>query len=109
MVNLIGIKTVGLTQVISTSVLIGLLVFLTLWSVSSIDKVQYIPFFPFGFRPVFSIAGFIFIYYGGMLTVTGLAEEVKRPRRNIPLGIILGLLITGLVYVAVISVIVGTR
>ena len=107
-VNLIGIRMVGKTQVLFTVALLGVLVFLIVGGLFSIEVKHFTPFFTAGFSSVFSTAGFIFISYGGILAITGLAEEVRKPRRNIPLGMILGLLVTGLVYTAVVFIIVGT-
>lgn len=107
-VNLVGIRIVGKTQVMFTAALVGILAFLTINGASSINIAHFTPFTPVKVGSVLSTAGFIFISYGGMLAITGLAEEVKKPRRNIPLGMILGLLFTSLVYTAVVFVIVGT-
>lgn len=96
-INLIGVKMVGITQIVFTAFLLGLLTFLTISGLSSIDPDRFLPLTPFGYAPVLSTAGFLFISYGGMLAITGLAEEVKRPRRNIPLNMILGLLFTGFI------------
>lgn len=107
MINLIGIKMVGRTQVIFTAFLVGVLTFLAIGSLSSVNIDNFSPLYPYGVGPVLSTAGFIFISYGGMLAITGLAEEVKRPRRNLPLGMILSLIFTGFVYMLVVFVIVG--
>ncbi len=106
-INLLGIKIVGLAQIIFTALLIGLLGFFVISSTSSIHFDHFVPFFQSGFLPILSTAGFIFVSYGGLLVITGLAEEVKRPRRNIPLGMIIGLMITGLIYTSVVFVAVG--
>lgn len=106
-INLYGVKMVGMTQILFTALLISLLAFITISGLPSIDPGRFVPLYPFGYGPVLSTAGFIFISYGGMLAITGLAEEVKRPRRNIPLGMILGLLFTGFIYTAVVFVLVG--
>lgn len=107
MINLIGIKLVGKTQTLLTGALIGLLLFMTFWGLASLSAERFIPFAPLGLGPVLSTAGFIFISYGGMLTITGLAEEVKQPERNIPLGMLVSLAFTGIVYALVIFVVIG--
>jgi basic amino acid/polyamine antiporter, APA family len=106
-INLLGIRFVGMAQIIFTTLLIGLIGVFTIGSIPSVSMDHFSPFFLSGFTPVLTTAGFIFISYGGMLVITGLAEEVKRPRRNIPLGMILGLLTTGLIYSVVVFVAVG--
>lgn len=107
LINLLGIKIVGFAQITFTAVLIGLIGFFVISSASSLQFDHFTPFFETGFFPVISTAGFIFISYGGLLVVTGLAEEVKRPRRNIPLGMIIGLMVTGLIYTSVVFIAVG--
>lgn len=106
-INLLGIRFVGFAQILFTSLLIGLIGVFIFGSVPSVSVDHFIPFFSAGLNPVLTTAGFIFISYGGMLVITGLAEEVKRPRRNIPLGMILGLLTTGLIYITVVFVAIG--
>jgi len=44
-----------------------------------------------GWPDVFYEAGFLFVSFGGLLGVVSVAEEVRNPRRNIPLGILAGL------------------
>lgn len=106
-INLMGIKLVGRIQTLLTITLVGLLIFIASRGLASLTVERFTPFAPFGLSPVLSTAGFIFISYGGMLTITGLAEEVKRPQCNIPLGILLSLAFTGVIYVLVIFVLIG--
>ena len=106
-INLVGIKLVGRTQTLLTIALASLLIYIVSQGLTSLSIERFTPFAPFGLSPVLSTAGFIFISYGGMLTITGLAEEVKRPQRNIPLGMLLSLAFTGIIYTLVILVIIG--
>jgi Amino acid transporters len=50
----------------------------------------------------------VFVAYAGVIKVTSVAEEIERPDRNIPLGIIISLAVTTLVYVAVTYIAVVT-
>ena len=43
----------------------------------------------------------VFVAYAGVIKVTSVAEEIKNPDRNIPLGIIISLAVTTFVYVAI--------
>ncbi len=52
-------------------------------------------------------SGFIFVSFGGLLGVVSVAEEVKNPRRNLPLGILAGLAVTTVMYGVVMAVTVG--
>ena len=41
----------------------------------------------------------MFVSYLGLTKIASVAEEIKNPERNIPLGMVLSLLVTGLIYV----------
>lgn len=106
-INLIGIKEAGRTQVI---LVIGLLTILLLYIALGLPKVDiqhFEPFAPKGINAIFSTAGFIFISYGGLLKIASIAEEVKNPGRNIPLGMMLSLIIVGILYMLVVLVTTG--
>ncbi|MBT8485610.1 MAG: amino acid permease [Phycisphaerae bacterium] len=55
-------------------------------------------FFEFGLAGLLSTVGFVFVSYAGLTKVASVAEEVRDPERNIPLGMILSLGVTTLVY-----------
>lgn len=68
----------------------------------------------FGFEPVMygvggivSGAALVFFAYLGFEVVASAAEEAKRPRRDIPIGILLSLLVCTVLYAAVAVVITG--
>jgi amino acid transporter len=48
-----------------------------------------------------SATSLVFVAYAGVIKVTSVAEEIKNPDRNIPLGIIISLAVTTFVYVAI--------
>ena len=56
------------------------------------------PFFTNGFEGLIITAGFVFVSYLGLTKIASVAEEIKNPERNIPLGMVLSLLVTSLVY-----------
>ncbi|MDR0267562.1 amino acid permease [Paenibacillus sp.] len=65
------------------------------------------PFLPFGFSGVISGAATVFVAYIGFDAVSTAAEEVKRPQRDMPIGIIASLVICTLLYIAVSLVLTG--
>lgn len=65
------------------------------------------PFMPFGLPGVFSAAALVFFAFIGFDAVTSAAEEVKNPRRDLPIGIIGSLAVCTLLYVAVSSIMTG--
>ena len=50
----------------------------------------------------------VFVAYAGVIKVTSVAEEIKQPDRNIPLGIIISLALTTIIYVAITYIAVVT-
>jgi basic amino acid/polyamine antiporter, APA family len=56
------------------------------------------PFFTNGLEGIIVTAGFVFVSYLGLTQIASVAEEIKNPERNIPLGMLLSLAVTGLVY-----------
>ncbi|MFH1007700.1 MAG: amino acid permease [Candidatus Latescibacterota bacterium] len=106
-INLIGIKGAVRIQVVLVA---GLLLLLFLYVVRGLPQVNvrhFEPFIPKGFTAVLSTAGFVFVSYGGLLKVASVAEEVKDPGRNIPMGMLLSLLVVSIFYTLVIFVTTG--
>jgi basic amino acid/polyamine antiporter, APA family len=66
-------------------------------------------FAPDGFGGINAAAGIIFFSYIGLDAVSTAGEEVKNPRRNLPLAIIGALVIVTLIYVAVAVVAVAAQ
>lgn len=107
LLNLISVKTTGKLQISLVLLLIGLLILYIFRSLNHLQLPRYTPFMPFGLGSIFATAGLVFISFGGLTKVASIAEEVKNPNRNIPLGMILAFLVTTLLYVLVIFVTVG--
>lgn len=56
------------------------------------------PFLTHGFEGIVTTAGFVFVSYLGLTKVASVAEEIKNPERNIPMGMLLSLVITSIIY-----------
>lgn len=69
---------------------------------------QFSPFLTNGFDGVLETVGLVFVSYIGLTKVASLAEEVKNPDRNIPLGMVLALSTVTSVYVLGVFVMVAT-
>jgi APA family basic amino acid/polyamine antiporter len=65
------------------------------------------PFAPFGMAGVFNAAALVFFAFIGFDAVTSAAEEVRNPRRDLPIGIIGSLLICAALYVAMAAIMTG--
>jgi basic amino acid/polyamine antiporter, APA family len=105
-VNILGIKLVGRIQIYSVGVLFAALLFFVVSGLPVVSLERFTPLIV-DFRALFSTAGFVFVSFGGLLVVTGLAEEVKRPERVIPISMILSLVVVGFFYGAVVFITVG--
>ncbi|HID93704.1 MAG TPA: amino acid permease [bacterium (Candidatus Stahlbacteria)] len=106
-VNLIGAKLAGRFQVFMVLFLLSILAFYIFRGSSFIQSHRYIPFIPLGFSSIFATAGLVFVSYGGLTKVVSVAEEVKNPGRNIPLGMFLAFITVLILYVFVVFVTIG--
>ena len=105
--NIIGIKQASSFQKILVSVLLFLLLIYILKGIGKVEVRNFEPLFPYGVSKVFSVAGFIFISYGGVLKIASISEEVKNPARNLPLAMIISLAVVSILYTSVVFVTVG--
>ncbi len=106
--NLVGAKkTSAFQKVFVVFLLIILIIFIAdgLYSIFTIESInteslgaQFTPFFSNGIGGLFTTVGFVFVSYLGLTQIASVAEEIKNPERNIPLGMILSLVVTGLIY-----------
>lgn len=105
--NIRSVKKAGIFQRALVLGLFATLLFYIIRGFSSVDVTRFVPFIPFGKASIFATAGFVFISYGGLTKIASLAEEVKNPGKNIPLGMILSLIIVTIFYALVIFVTTG--
>ncbi|WP_010662734.1 amino acid permease [Marinilabilia salmonicolor] len=106
--NLIGAKkTSGLQNffIIFLLVVLGGFIFDGLYTVFFTERIDgpsandhFSPFFTDGIEGIITTAGFVFVSYLGLTKVASVAEEIKNPERNIPLGMLLSLVITSVIY-----------
>ena len=74
------------------------------WSSANLE-----PFAPFGLAGITSAAGIIFFSYIGLDAVSTAGEEVKDPRRTLPLAILIALAVVTTLYVLVAVVAVAAQ
>ncbi len=106
-INLTGIKRAGRTQV---GLVIALLALMVLYIVLGLPRIRIenlSPFAPKGLAPILFVTGFVFVSYAGLLKIASVAEEIRNPARNIPLGMILSLLVVSLLYGLMVFVTAG--
>lgn len=107
MLNILGAKPVGRLQISMVFLLISILIIYVARGAISTQSERFIPFMPFGFTPVFATAGLVFVSYGGLTKIASIAEEIKNPGRNIPLGMLLAFTVVLGLYITVGFVTVG--
>ena len=86
------------------------LVALALFVVAGMTKINpanYHPFAPNGFAGIHHGAAIVFFAYIGFDAISTAAEETKNPQRNLPIGILGGLAICTVIYIAVGAVLTG--
>ena len=105
--NLVGVKEAGIIQVLLVLGLLIILLFYTFLGIKNIERDNFSPFFSGGINSVFATASFVFISFGGLTKIAALAEEIKNPGKNIPLGMISSLTVICILYAAVIFVTIG--
>jgi APA family basic amino acid/polyamine antiporter len=98
--NLVGTRHSAMVNnvlVLTKIVILGLFV---VFGVSQVKLENYSQFAPYGVVGILQGAGFIFFAYLGFGRIAALGGEVKNPRRNLPLAILLALAVSVILYVA---------
>jgi len=108
--NIVSVKHTSRFQVWLVGILLVLLAFFVIFGAGS-EKLdmsgRYKGFLDKGWFDVFATVGLVFVSFGGLTKVASIAEEVKDPGRNLPLGMLLAWAVVALFYIAVIAVTVG--
>lgn len=90
---------------------LALFVALGVWEVHPSYWTPFVPKyeggFRFGFPGIFRAASVIFFAYVGFEAVSTAAGEARNPRRDVPVGIVLSLIICTVVYMIVAAVLIG--
>ncbi|MGM0545488.1 MAG: amino acid permease [Bacteroidota bacterium] len=104
--NIVGAKETTTLQKVLVATLITIMfgyivqgaAHLLSMDILGITEEQFTPFFTNGPRGFFATVGMVFVSYAGLTKVASIAEEVKNPDRNIPLGMFLSVLSAIIVY-----------
>lgn len=105
--NIVGVASAAKLEVY---LVLGLLALMALYFIVGVGKVRgehFAPFAPEGVNAIFSTAGFVFVSFGGLLNIATVAEEVKHPKRNIPIGLIAAVATITVLYTLLLVVTVG--
>ena len=107
LLNIVSVKMTGRLQIALVLLLFAALIYYSVQGFAFIDVQKYVPFAPYGTKAVFATAGLVFISFGGLTKVASVAEEVKKPSLNIPLGMIIAFLAVTFLYALTVFVTVG--
>jgi amino acid transporter len=107
LVNLFGAKQTGRLQLGIVVVMLAALGWFAAGSAPSVQSTNYANFFADGIGGLLAATGLVFVSYAGVTKVASVAEEIEDPGRNIPLGILGSLAFTTVLYVAIVTVLVG--
>ncbi len=110
-VNVVGVKQTGGLQKILVLIMLFILGGFVALTGGSVDTSLYggslDGFFSEGAAGLFAATATVLISYGGVTKVAAVAEEIKNPGRNLPLGLLLSLVLTAALYALIVAVIVG--
>ena len=106
-INLYGVKEAAKLEVILVTGLIFLLIIYVVLGFFYVRTGNFSPLLPKGLNSIIITSGFVFVSFGGLISVTSISEEVINPKRNIPLGMLLSVISVTVLYSFVIFVTVG--
>ncbi|MGA1819713.1 MAG: amino acid permease [Thermoplasmatota archaeon] len=105
--NIMGAKLTARFQVGMVIGLIGLLILYILAGLFFIKIDNYTPFLPEGAGPILGTSGLVFVSFAGSTKIAAIAGEVRKPGRNLPMGMFLSWGVVSILYVATVAVTVG--
>lgn len=105
--NIYGVKETVKLEVALVIGLLGLMIGYIAFGASNISIPRFDPLVPMGRNAVLVTAGFVFVSFGGLISIAGVSEEVKNPKKNIPLGLIAAVVAITILYTLMLIVTVG--
>ncbi len=105
--NIVGAKESGRTQVVVVLTLFAILGGFSLFGFFNIDTANLNPFFPLGTEPIFTTTALVFVSFLGFVKIAAVAEEIKNPAKNLPRALIGSVALVTVLYVVILLVIGG--
>ncbi|WP_301290916.1 amino acid permease [Robbsia andropogonis] len=103
----IGIHSTSKVNNVMVAIKIGVVLLVIGVGAFHVRPENWRPFLPMGISGVFQAAAIMFFAYIGFDAVSGASEEVKNPKRDLPIGIIGSLLVCTILYIGVTTVLTG--
>lgn len=105
--NIIGAKETTSLQRVLIVILVGVMMLFLIQGIGFMAQQgltetvgsRFQPFLPFGAEGLLGTVGFVFVSYAGLTKIASVSEEVVNPSRNIPLGMMLSIFSTTIIYV----------
>ncbi|MDX1636800.1 MAG: amino acid permease [Balneolaceae bacterium] len=107
MLNIIGAKESGRTQVIVVLTLFAILGGFSFLGFFHIDTANLNPFFPMGVEPIYTTTALVFVSFLGFVKIAAVAEEIKNPSKNLPRALIGSVALVTVLYVVILLVVGG--
>ena len=104
--NIVGVSIIGKLQKVIVLVVLVALLILAVMGLQTMDIGHLKGGFSKGANGFIAAAAFVYVSYAGVTKVAAIAEEVKNPDRNLPLGILISWFSVMLIYVFVVFVLV---
>lgn len=86
--NVLGVGKASKFQTAAVVICLSVLTFFGVWGAAGVNPDHYQPAFPSGWVGIATGAAFVFTAYAGVTKACSVAEEVHRPERNIPYGML---------------------
>jgi APA family basic amino acid/polyamine antiporter len=102
-----GVRESARINNVMVAVKIGVVLLFIAVGVWHVEPANWQPFAPFGTAGIFNAAALVFFAFIGFDAVTSAAEEVRNPRRDLPIGIIGSLAVCTVLYVTVAAIMTG--
>lgn len=105
--NIIGAKESGRTQVVVVLTLFAILGGFSAVGFFNIDTANLNPFFPMGVEPIYTTTALVFVSFLGFVKIAAVAEEIKEPSKNLPRALIGSVALVTVLYLVILLVIAG--
>lgn len=100
LINFWGMKESATLNIIFTSIEMFGLLMVIFFAFPHLGEVNLLEM-PAGWAGVFTAATLIFFAYLGFEDLVNISEETKNPRKNIPLGLLISVVVTSIIYILV--------
>ncbi len=111
LLNFIGARETGGTQLVIVLMLLFILVAFFIRAIFSVNMERLTPFVPpeIGFSGILITLPILFITFLGFAEIAAVSEEIRNPRKNLPVSLIGSVVIVTIIYCAVVFCILGLR